>query len=83
MSQQVQDDDEFLRIVRAAAAPTGAVRDHLRVVGAAGTPDSEGLDLDEELALHEQARAHRCPPPQLDAATEALLRARLAPPPGT
>lgn len=37
----------------------------------------EGLDLDEELALHEEMKGRRADPPLLDAGTEAVLRAQL------
>ena len=40
-------------------------------------PFVEGLDLDEELALHEEMKRRRAKPPSLGAATEAVLRAHL------
>lgn len=38
---------------------------------------TEGLDLDEELALHEEMKRRRNDPPDVDAATDAALRAQL------
>ena len=40
-------------------------------------PFVEGLDLDEERALHEEMKRRRADPPHLGAATEAVLRAQL------
>lgn len=37
-------------------------------------PGGEGLDLDEELAIHEEIKRRRVDPPDLDPGTEAILR---------
>ena len=37
----------------------------------------DGLDLDEELALHEEIKLHRANPPDLDPAIEAILHRQL------
>lgn len=43
-------------------------------------PGSEGLDLEEELAIHEEITRRRIDPPDLDPATEATLHRILSRP---